>query len=84
MAGGMRRRSSGPLADRVAASAPVPAPPPLKHCWVSGPAGRLPGLLLAWRQGPDGWQGRVVHAVAEPSGWVLVEEWLPADVLERS
>jgi hypothetical protein len=82
MAGGMRRRTSGTLADRVAGTDRNPPPPPVKHCWVTGPAGRLPGLLLAWRQGPDGWQGRVVHLVPEPSGWVLVDEWLPASVLE--
>ena len=77
----MRRRTSGTLAERVAGSAPPAPPPTVKHCWVSGPAGRLPGLLLGWRQGADGWQGRVVHAVPEGSGWALVEEWLPAEVL---
>lgn len=79
----MRRRTaaSASLADRVAATTGQPSPPPLKHCWVSGPAGTLPGLLLGWRQGPEGWQGRVVHAVPEPAGWSLVEEWLPAEVL---
>jgi len=81
----MRRRASGSLADRVAASSGSPPPPALKHCWVvTGPRGRLPGLLLAWRQGPDGWQGRVVHAVLEPSGWAVVEEWLPAGMLEAA
>jgi hypothetical protein len=78
----MRRRTSGTLADRVAGTDRHPPPPPVKHCWVTGPAGRLPGLLLAWRQGPDGWQGRVVHLVPETAGWVLVDEWLPAAVLE--
>ena len=83
MAGGMRRRTSGSLADRVAGT-PRHPPPTVKHCWVSGPSGRLPGLLLAWRQGADGWQGRVVHPVPEPAGWALVEEWLPAGVLEAA
>jgi hypothetical protein len=82
MAGGMRRRASGTLASRVAGTAQHPPPPPVKHCWVTGPGGRLPGLLLAWRQGADGWQGRVVHPVPEGAGWALVDEWLPADVLE--
>jgi hypothetical protein len=56
----------------------------VKHCWVTGPSGRLPGLLLSWRQGADGWQGRVVHPVLEPAGWALVEEWLPAGLLEAA
>ena len=80
----MRRRTSGSLADRVAGTGRPPDPPGVKHCWVSGPTGRLPGLLLAWRQGAGGWQGRVVHLVLEPSGWVVVEEWLPAAVLEAA
>lgn len=89
MAGGMRRRTSGSLADRVAGTPPQPPPPAVeppgvKHCWVTGPSGRLPGLLLAWRQGPHGWQGRVVHPVLESPGWALVEEWLPAELLEAA
>ena len=80
----MRRRVSGSLVDRVAGT-PRPAPPPsVKHCWVTGPMGRLPGLLLGWRQGAEGWQGRVVHPVLESSGWALVEEWLPAEQLEAA
>jgi len=51
---------------------------------VAGPGGRLPGLLLAWRKGADGWEGRVVHLVEEPSGWAVVDEWLPAAVLEAA
>lgn len=80
----MRRRASGTLADRVAGRARRPEPPAVKHCWVTGPAGRLPGLLLAWRKGADGWEGRVVHLVEEPSGWAVVDEWLPAAVLEAA
>ena len=83
----MRRRASGTLASRVAGTSPPPAQPPppaIKHCWVTGPGGRLPALLLAWRQGADGWQGRVVHPVLEASGWALVDEWLPAEVLKAA
>lgn len=58
-------------------------PPDVRHCWVIGPNGRLPALLLAWEQRIDGWHGRVVHPVEEAEGWVVVEEWLPADRLER-
>lgn len=83
VAGGMRRRTSGSLADRVAGTPSVasPGPPAVKHCWVVGPDGRHAGLLLAWRQGAGGWQGRVVHPVLEPAGWVVVEEWVPAAML---
>lgn len=84
MAGGMRRRASATLASRVAGTPQPAPPPPVKHCWVTGPTGRLPGLLLAWRQGADGWQGRVVHPVLEGTGWALVDEWLPAGVLEAA
>jgi hypothetical protein len=43
--------------------------------------GRLPGLLLEWRRTTAGWQGRVVRPVLEASGWIVVEEWLPAELL---
>jgi hypothetical protein len=77
----------GTMADRVAATRRTPPPSPLdrlKHCWVSDEHGRLPGLLLEWRKVVAGWQGRVVHPVPEPGsqGWILVEEWLPAERLE--
>jgi hypothetical protein len=69
----------------VPSAAPEPAAvasaPPVRHCWVSDRHGRLPGLLLEWRQRPDGWHGRVVHLVEDAQGWVLVEEWLPAAML---
>lgn len=87
MAGGMQRRADASIADRVAAmrgatTDPSPsAAPTFKHCWVLGDEGRLPGLLLAWEQRVDGWHGRVVHAVPDAAGWIVVEEWLPAGVL---
>ena len=43
---------------------------------------RLPGLLLEWRNIDGVWDGRVVHAVQEHDGWPLVEEWLPAGLLD--
>ncbi|WP_231121370.1 hypothetical protein [Motilibacter peucedani] len=46
-----------------------------------GHPGTWPGLLAEWRRGPQGWQGRVVYAVAEGDRVHLVEEWLPAAVL---
>lgn len=73
------------MADRVAASRPAepaPEPPALKHCWVTGPHGRLPGLLLGWERTSTGFRGRVLHPVLDADGWAVIEEWLPADVLE--
>ena len=88
-----KRGSYGSMAERVAAGrqagalAPLePAPaaaaaPPVRPCWVNDRHGRLPGLLLEWRQRPDGWHGRVVHLVEDEQGWAVVEEWLPAAML---
>lgn len=80
----MRSRGDyGTLAERAARSHdPGPPPLPLRHCWVVGPDGALPALLLGWEQRAAGWWGRVVHPVSEPGGrWVVVEEWLPAERL---
>lgn len=91
-----RREDHGTLAERAARAReprasdtgvpqPGPAPPGLRHCWVAGQAGRLPGLLLGWERRATGWWGRVVHPVDEGGPgdprWVVVEEWLPADRL---
>ncbi|HEX2075445.1 MAG TPA: hypothetical protein VHF92_16810 [Geodermatophilus sp.] len=57
-----------------------------RHCWVRHPPEGPPvvaGLLVEWRQAPDGWHGRVAYAVAGPHGPVLVETWLPAASLEQ-
>jgi hypothetical protein len=92
VAGGMNKRGSyGSMADRVArsqgegsaapaAGASAPASP-VKHCWVSDEHGRLPALLLGWRRTASGFQGRVVRPVPDEDGWIVVEEWLPADRL---
>ncbi|GAA1479093.1 hypothetical protein GCM10009623_35390 [Nocardioides aestuarii] len=84
----MRRRGDfGTLAERAARSRPAqpppePAPLPIRHCWVVGPEGVLPALLLGWEQRAAGWWGRTVHPVREQDGrWAVVEEWLPADRL---
>jgi hypothetical protein len=96
MAGGMNKRGSRiPLADRIRdghtlRSAEAPADTcPARHCWVSDAVDRhgmkRPGLLVEWRQGSDGWEGRVVYAAQlRPGEWQLVEEWLPADLLSQS
>lgn len=79
--GQQRPPSSTPSASTDLGAA-VPAGPPVKHCWVTDQHGRLPGLLLGWQQRVDGWYGRVVRPVDEGDGWVVVEEWLPAGLLD--
>lgn len=53
----------------------------LKHVWVTTEGGREPGLLHRWRRVASGWQGYVTHPVLDVEGWVLVDEWLPAEQL---
>lgn len=86
-----RRGAWGSMAERVARDGkpgsmePSSSPSAVKHCWVDGESGRLPGLLLEWRRTASGYQGRVVHPVQEPGiGWVVVEEWLPAGRLAKT
>ena len=57
-----------------------------RHCWVRDPPdapGIWPGLLVEWRQRPDGWHGRVAYTVVGEHGPVLVEAWLPAEQLKQ-
>ena len=85
MAGGMNRRSDyGTMVDRVAVGRGEErsTAPSVRHCWVTDSNGRLPGLLLEWRQVGGEWRGRVVHPVQEDGVWVVVEEWLPAGLLD--
>lgn len=92
MAGGWGKRGSGiPLSERVRADQGADRggdrdPCPARHCWVADATDRLgvkrPGLLVEWRQGSAGWEGRVVYAVQlRPGSWQTVEEWLPASLL---
>ncbi len=58
-----------------------------RHCWVIGLPhcpGRWAGLLAEWRQDRQdgGWQGRVVYAVDDADGTVLVEAWVAARHLQ--
>jgi len=95
MAGGMnRRRADRPsLHERIhGVPPPIEEAPQLptveqlrvRHCWVTDDHGRLPGLLLEWRRIASGWQGRVVRPALEVGEWILVEEWLPAGMLEEA
>ena len=85
-----KRGRWGSMADRTSALPAAPAPvsepgpeaPPLKHCFVTDGHGRLPALLLEWRRTADGFQGRVVRPVVEDGVWLVVEEWLSAELLE--
>ena len=89
--GGMRRGWRMPLEERVAATQPADQGRsaddcPARHCWVLDAADlsgvRRPGLLVEWRQGPAGWEGRVVYVGSlRARGWAVVEEWVPAALL---
>jgi hypothetical protein len=59
---------------------------PARHCWVAGALDaegvKRPGLLVEWRQVERAWEGRVLYcARLRRDTWVVVEEWLPADLL---
>jgi len=59
---------------------------PARHCWVTDAVDRegvkRPGLLLEWRRAPSGWQARVVYAARlRAHSFVLVEEWVPGELL---
>ncbi len=82
MAGGYGRGDQGRLADRVGAplerTPPVPRSP-ARHCLVSGE----PALLVEWRQGSTGWEGRVISMVwVDSVGWASLERWLPTSCID--
>jgi len=95
-----RRADRPSLHERIHGSTPQPPPastaghgspwtgsdppPGLRHCWVTDEHGQLPALLLEWRQTVSGWQGRVVRPALEDGHWFVVEEWLPARMLEAA
>jgi hypothetical protein len=94
VAGGIKRRGERvSLHERIHGAPPQTEaeppsarvePPPIRHCWVTGEHGRLPGLLLEGRRTVSGCQGRVIRPVLEDGSWVVVEEWLPASSLEAA
>jgi hypothetical protein len=56
-----------------------------RHCWVHGPPedpGPHPGLIQAWRHGPQGWSALVVYVLGESAQDVTtVHRWVPASWL---
>jgi hypothetical protein len=71
------------MSDRLNPEPQPPAESPtVRHCWVTDSHGRSPALLLEWRRHEDGWHGRVVRPVLEGDAWLVVEEWLPAGLLD--
>ncbi len=79
-----RRDDRASLHERIHGAPPPrePTAPVVKHCWVTDRHGRLPGLLLEWRRTASGWQGRVIRPTLEVGEWIVVEEWLPVELLE--
>lgn len=79
--------AGSPVVRRPAPVSDVSAPPEARHCWVTGLPGlpgRCAGLLAEWRRdsGDGPWQGRVVYAVDDGDGVVLVEAWVHARHLQ--
>ena len=85
MAGGMGRKGDRVSLHERIHDTPLtaePTAPVVKHCWVTDRHGQLPGLLLEWRRTASGWRGRVIRPALEAGEWMVVEEWLPAALLE--
>jgi hypothetical protein len=82
------RRDTRPGPD-VGPRGPVDRAGEGRHCWVLDAADRhgvkRAGVLLEWRRSVvDGtWEGRVAYAAElRPGRTALVEEWVPAALLE--
>ena len=81
MWGGHRNIAQGNLASRTGANQPADPPSPARHCFVDG----QPSLLVEWRRGATGWEGRVISVVwVDAVGWTNVERWLPAATIRAS
>jgi hypothetical protein len=75
MRGGHGPSGQGSIASRVGAQQPAEPPSPAPHCFVDGE----PGLLVQWRQGSGGWEGRVISMTwVDAVGWASLERWLAA------
>ena len=76
-----KRGSWGPMSERVAAQEATSEDPPspARHCYVAG----QPSLLVEWRQGIAGWEGRVITLRwLDGEGWVVIEQWLDASKIK--
>lgn len=85
MKGGMGQGARLPLQDRTGPATPSPPagedigaataavePPPGTPCWLSVRSGiNVGGVVLGWRQSPDG------------AWWALVSAWVPRDDVQR-
>lgn len=81
MRGGYGNGDQGNLASRTDVDRPADPPTPARHCFVDG----APSLLVEWRRGMTGWEGRVISVVwIDAVGWASVERWLPADLIGAS
>ena len=86
----VRSDRPAPEADRPGGGRDPLGECPARHCWVGGAVDaegvKRPGLLLEWRQVRGRWEGRVTYVarlrpLEADGGWLVVEEWLPAEVL---
>lgn len=78
-----KRSDFGSLSDRVADTDGVDGDRPLPagvHVWVCTDGKEAPGLLAGWRQGADGWWGRVVTVTVGES----IETLVRADLLRKA
>jgi hypothetical protein len=81
MRGGYGRSGQGNLASRTGADRQPDPSSPARHCFVDG----RPSLLVEWRRGATGWEGRVISVVwIDAAGWATVERWLPASSIRAS
>lgn len=82
----MGGRGGIPMSRRVRLASSTYDDCPARHCWVADAVDedgvKRPGLLVEWRRGSGGWEGRVVYAAQlRPGRWVLVEEWVASTLL---
>lgn len=78
-----KRSDFGSLADRAGGARngnPDRSLPAGAHVWVRDGSSELPGLLAGWRQGANGWWGRVVTVVDGQATETLVR----ADLLRKA
>lgn len=81
MRGGYRDGGQGNLASRVAGERPQDPPSPARHCFVDS----KPSLLVEWRRGATGWEGRVISVIwLDAVGWATMERWLPATEIAQA